>query len=69
VTDDPFDRLLGAMPKIAEAVNAFASPDIQRRASATRQSRPAAPRWDDTGTKRCDTAASAHDSTERGLAS
>lgn len=32
MTDDPFDRLLGAMPKIAEAVNAFASPDVQRRA-------------------------------------
>jgi hypothetical protein len=27
VTDDPFDRLLDAMLKIAEAVNAFASPD------------------------------------------
>jgi hypothetical protein len=27
VTDDPVDRLLDAMLKIAEAVNAFASPD------------------------------------------
>jgi hypothetical protein len=66
VTDDPFDRLLDAMPKIAEAVNVVASPDVQRRAFATRQSRPSAPRWDDTGTKRCGTAASAHDSTEHG---
>lgn len=30
--EDPFDRLLDAMPKIAEAVNAFSSPEVQRRA-------------------------------------
>lgn len=67
MTDDPFDRLWDAMPKIAEAVNVFASPDVGRRAFATWQSRPSAPRWDDTGTKRCGTAASARDSTEHGL--
>jgi len=61
VTDDPFDRLWDAMPKIAEAVNVFASPDVQRRAFATWQSRPSAPRWDDTGTKRCGTTASPWD--------
>lgn len=53
MTDDPFDRLLDAMPKITKAVNVFASPDVQRRVFATRQSRPSAPRWDDTGTRRC----------------
>jgi hypothetical protein len=30
--EDPFDRLLDAMPKMAEAVNAFGSPEVQRRA-------------------------------------
>jgi hypothetical protein len=32
VQEDPFDRLLDAMPKMAEAVNAFGSPEVQRRA-------------------------------------
>ncbi|MGH3767893.1 MAG: hypothetical protein ACRDTX_22550 [Pseudonocardiaceae bacterium] len=32
MTEDPFDRLLDAMPKIAEAVNAFSSEEVQRRA-------------------------------------
>jgi hypothetical protein len=32
VTEDPFDRLLDAMPKIAEAVNVFSSEEVQRRA-------------------------------------
>ncbi|MGH8420992.1 MAG: hypothetical protein ACRER3_01375 [Pseudomonas fluorescens] len=31
---DPFERLLGSMPKIAEAVNAFQSEDVQRQAFA-----------------------------------
>ena len=30
--EDPFDRLLDAMPKIAEAVNAFSSLEVQRQA-------------------------------------
>jgi hypothetical protein len=32
VEEDPFDQLLDAMPKIAEAVNSFSSPEVQRRA-------------------------------------
>jgi hypothetical protein len=34
VSVDPFERLLGSMPKIAEAVNAFQSEDVQREALA-----------------------------------
>jgi len=32
VTEDPFDRLLDAMPKIAQVVNEFRSEEVQRRA-------------------------------------
>jgi hypothetical protein len=32
MTEDPFDRLLDAMPKISDAVNAFTSPEVQQRA-------------------------------------
>lgn len=66
MTDDPFDRLLDAMSEIAEAVNAFASPEVQRRVCATRQWHPCVPRWDGTGAKRCGAAASAHDWAEHG---
>jgi hypothetical protein len=32
VIEDPFDRLLDAMPKIAQVVNEFSSEEVQRRA-------------------------------------
>ena len=32
MTEDPFDRLLDAMPKIAQVVNEFRSEEVQRRA-------------------------------------
>lgn len=58
MTEDPFDRLLDAMPKIAQVVNEFRSEEVQRRAfeallatlGATVEDLPADPTPDPQGT-------------------